>query len=573
MTNEIFRRLSALALSLALLLNAAPLPQAFAVEDDTDASSSDSADSTDTADKTAVTTADSDPTVTAAAANAPALDATAALLVSPESDMVLYEKNADEKRYPASTTKIMTALLTLENVSDLSVVVTAEASDFENVTSDSSNAGIKVGEQVTVKDLLYALMLPSANEAAYMLARHVGGSWEQFVDMMNERAAELGCTGTHFCNPCGLHEDDHYTTAHDLYLIAKEAMKDATFRDIVSTVQHRMAKTNLHEERIILTTNQLIFSSFQPWSYANCLGIKTGHTSQAGNCFVGYAEYGDAKLFSVVLGCSSSSKEYPTVAASFTDTKSLCQWGFENFTSKTLARQGEEVTYTKVKLSTDTNQVILTAKNDLVSLLPRELDVKDLELQSDIPEEVAAPIKAGDTIGSVTYTYDGRDYGTVELVALNDISRSTRACSTRTSSARSSRASCSRYCCSPPQPSSCCISLRALSLAVSAAADGAVPPARAITTAPISAATENKQKQKDRALFPGSVLCFLALFVEVCYNADKDTSVSPRHCFQQTAGGRPLPSRRGVLRMGKKLLSLLRVLSIRVIRASSIYAK
>ena len=248
MKNEILRRLSALALGLALLLNAAPLPQAFAVEDDTDASSSDSADSTDTADKTAVTTADSDPTVTAAAANAPALDATAALLVSPESDMVLYEKNADEKRYPASTTKIMTALLTLENISDLSVVVTAEASDFENVTSDSSNAGIKVGEQVTVKDLLYALMLPSANEAAYMLARHVGGSWEQFVDMMNERAAELGCTGTHFCNPCGLHEDDHYTTAHDLYLIAKEAMKDATFRDIVSTVQHRMAKTNLHDQ-------------------------------------------------------------------------------------------------------------------------------------------------------------------------------------------------------------------------------------------------------------------------------------------------------------------------------------
>ncbi len=419
MKNEILRRLGAIALGLALLLNAAPLPQAFAVEDDT--SSSDSADSTD---NTAVTTADSDPTVTAAAANAPVVDATAALLVSPESDMVLYEKNADEKRYPASTTKIMTALLTLENVSDLNAVVTAEDSDFEHVTADSSNAGIKVGEQVTVKDLLYALMLPSANEAAYMLARHVGGSWEQFVDMMNERASELGCTGTHFCNPCGLHEDDHYTTARDLYLIAKEAMKDATFRDIVSTVQHRMAKSNLHEERIILTTNQLIFSSFQPWSYANCLGIKTGHTSQAGNCFVGYAEYGDAKLFSVVLGCSNSSKEYPTIAASFTDTKSLCQWGFENFTSKTLTRQGEEVTYTKVKLSTDTNQLILTAKSDLVALLPKDLDVKDLELRADIPEEVAAPVKAGDTIGSATYTYDGRDYGTVELVALNDISRS-----------------------------------------------------------------------------------------------------------------------------------------------------
>ena len=414
------RRLGAAALALTLLMNAAPL-SAYAVND----SEGDGASASDSTDNTAVTTADNDSSVTALASNSPALDATAALLVSPDSGMVLYSKNADQKRYPASTTKIITALLTLENVSNLDETVTSEAVDFENVTADSSNAGILLGEQVTVRDLLYALMLPSANEAAFMLARHVGGSWEQFVDMMNDRAAELGCTGTHFCNPCGLHEDDHYTTAHDLYLIAKEAMKDVTFRDIVSTVQHRMAKTNLHEERIILTTNQLIFSSFQPWSYANCLGIKTGHTSQAGNCFVGYAEYGDAKLFSVVLGCSDSSKEYPSVAASFTDTKKLCQWGFENFTSKTLARQGEEVTYTKVKLSTDTNQLLLTAKADVVALLPKDLDVKALELVEDIPEEVKAPVKAGDPIGTATYRYNGTDYGTVELVALNDISRST----------------------------------------------------------------------------------------------------------------------------------------------------
>ena len=414
------RRLGAAALALTLLMNAAPL-SAYAVND----SEGDGASTSDSTDNTAVTTADNDSSVTALASNSPALDATAALLVSPDSGMVLYSKNADQKRYPASTTKIMTALLTLENVSNLDETVTSEAVDFENVTADSSNAGILLGEQVTVRDLLYALMLPSANEAAYMLARHVGGSWEQFVDMMNDRAAELGCTGTHFCNPCGLHEEDHYTTAHDLYLIAKEAMTDVTFRDIVSTVQHRMAKTNLHEERIIYTTKQLIYSSFQTWSYANCLGIKTGHTSQAGNCFVGYAEYGDAKLFSVVLGCSDSSKEYPSVAASFTDTKKLCQWGFENFTSKTLARQGEEVTYTKVKLSTDTNQLLLTAKADVVALLPKDLDVKELELVEDIPEEVKAPVKAGDPIGTATYRYNGTDYGTVELVALNDISRST----------------------------------------------------------------------------------------------------------------------------------------------------
>ena len=357
------------------------------------------------------------------------LQANCVMLVDEDSGQYYYTRNIDAKAYPASLTKIMTLLLAVEAVErgdvKLSDSVTAYADCNADMVDGASNADIKVGETMTFEDFLYCAMISSANEACNVVAEYVCGSISAFVERMNTRAQELGCTGTHFCNPCGLHEDDHYTTAHDLYLIAKEAMKDATFRDIVSTVQHRMAKTNLHEERIILTTNQLIFSSFQPWSYANCLGIKTGHTSQAGNCFVGYAEYGDAKLFSVVLGCSSSSKEYPTVAASFTDTKSLCQWGFENFTSKTLARQGEEVTYTKVKLSTDTNQVILTAKNDLVSLLPRELDVKDLELQSDIPEEVDAPIKAGDTIGSVTYTYDGRDYGTVELVALNDISRST----------------------------------------------------------------------------------------------------------------------------------------------------
>ena len=348
----------------------------------------------------------------------------AVCLLDADTGAVLYDKNMDEQRYPASITKILTALLIIENKQMTDTVTFGEHAVSESIPGNA-RINVQLGETITVEDALHAILLASANEVCTQLAIDIAGSEEGFAAMMNERAAELGCTGTHFCNPCGLHEDDHYTTAHDLYRIAKQAMKDATFRDIVSTVQHRMAKTNLHEERIILTTNQLIFSSFQPWSYANCLGIKTGHTSQAGNCFVGYAEYGDAKLFSVVLGCSSSSKEYPTIAASFTDTKSLCQWGFKNFTSKTLARQGEEVTYTKVKLSTDTNQVILIAKNDLVSLLPKELDVKDLELQSDIPEEVAAPIKAGDTIGSVTYTYDGRDYGTVELVALNDISRST----------------------------------------------------------------------------------------------------------------------------------------------------
>lgn len=426
MKNNILRnRLAALALCFILLISAVPLPQAFAAPEDEDTVS----DTTDTGSDTESTdtentdsTSQADNTnIIAAAPGAPTLNAEAALLISPDSGMVLYEKNADERRYPASTTKIMTALLTLENVTDLNETVTAEASDFENVT-----AGIKQGEQVTVKDLLYALMLPSANEAAYMLARHVGGTYENFVNMMNERAAELGCTGTHFSNPCGLHADDHYSTARDLYKIAYEAMKDETFANIVNTVQHMMSKTNMHEERKIYTTNMLIFSSYAPYAYPYCQGIKTGHTSQAGNCFVGYAEYGDAKLYSVVMGCDDQSAEYPEIAASFTDTSALCKWGFENFISKTLVKQGDTIKQIKVELSTDTDKLVLTAKNDLVSLVPKDLDIEALTQDPVItaPESVDAPIKAGDVIGSVTYSYNGMDYGTVELVALSDVEMS-----------------------------------------------------------------------------------------------------------------------------------------------------
>lgn len=423
--NSILCRMAAFLLCLVLLFTAAPLPQSFAAPDDEDSVSDTTDTDTSDEDETSDTTqnsAASNANVIAAAANAPTITAEAALLVSPDSGMVLYEKNADERRYPASTTKIMTALIVLENVTDLSETVTAEASDFEHVTADSSNAGIKEGEVVTVEDLLYALMLPSANEAAYMLARHVGGTWENFVDMMNERAAELGCTGTHFSNPCGLHEDDHYTTARDLYKIAYAAMQDETFSNIADTVQWKM-NTSLRQEHLILTTNYLILSSYAAYAYPFCKGIKTGHTSQAGNCFVGYAEYGDAKLYSVVLGSADHSAEYPEIAASFTDTSSLCKWGFDNFTSKTIVKKGDTVKEITVNLSTDTDRLVLTTKNDLVSLVPKDLDVaKLLEAPNfTAPDEVNAPIKAGDVIGSVTYSYDGVDYGTVELVALSDV--------------------------------------------------------------------------------------------------------------------------------------------------------
>ena len=422
--NSISSRLAAFLLCFALLFAPSMLPQALAVPEDeaSPASGAADAEADGDADESSSTEEDS-ANVIAAADDAPETNAEAALLISPDSGLVLYEKNADERRYPASTTKILTALLVLEQVTDLSETVTAQASDFAMMDEDSSNAGIVVGETVTIEDLLYGLMLPSGNECAYMLARHVGGTYDAFVDMMNRRAEELGCTGTHFSNPCGLHEDTHYTTARDLYRIAYVAMQDDTFVDIVTTTHHRMSPTNMHpeEDRIIYTTNQLIRSSYQPWAYAYCKGLKTGNTSQAGNCFVGYAENGNAKLYSVVMGCDDHSAEYYDIPASFTDTKALFQWGFEAFSARTLATQGEAVGSVRVNLSTDTDQLVLTVKNDVTALLPRDLEIEQMQTTSTTPEEVDAPIHAGDIIGSITYSYRGVDYGTVELVALTDV--------------------------------------------------------------------------------------------------------------------------------------------------------
>lgn len=366
----------------------------------------------------------------AAALQDPAPQCEAAFLADPDSGFVLYEKNADEKRYPASTTKIMTALLTLEHVDDLDKLVEVTEEDFEGVEADSSKAGFKVGEQVPVIDLLYGLLLPSGNEAANTLARYVGGSVENFVQMMNKRAQELGCKNTHFVNPNGLHDDNHYTTARDLYKIAQQAMKDETFQLIANTAQKTLSSTNMTSERggkplKVFTTNMLIYSRNQPaYYYAYAKGIKTGHTSQAGYCLVAAAEKKGGKLISVMLGC-----EKPQGAAqpvTFAETKRLFDWGYQNFVSMKLIEKGNEKQnkQIQVRLSTETDQLVLVTESDLSGTVPKDIDLADLELNYDIPESVDAPVKAGDKLGTLNVQYNGVDYGTVNMIALSDVSRS-----------------------------------------------------------------------------------------------------------------------------------------------------
>lgn len=358
----------------------------------------------------------------ALAVDDPNIRAKSVILVDPETGQVFYERNADGRAYPASTTKIMTALLTLKYC-DLDETETCIEEDKSTLEPGSTLAGIKVDETMTIHDLLYCLLLPSGNEAANMLARHVGGTVDNFVWMMNEEAAILGCTGTHFANPHGLHDDNHYTTARDLYLMAAEAMQNETFAEVVKTAVKTLQETNMQKERQVLSTNQLILRRADPWYYGNCKGIKTGTTSQAGACLVSAAEKDGGMLISVVMGCDKDDTS-GGVRPNFTETKRLFEWGFDNFETQTLIQPDVTIATVDVALSTETDKLSVKTAEGLTAVVPKDLDTDNLNLVFDLPERVNAPISAGEKMGTVTISYAGVTYGSIDLVALNDISMS-----------------------------------------------------------------------------------------------------------------------------------------------------
>lgn len=234
------------------------------------------------------------------------VDAKAAILIDMNTDRTVYEKNIDERIYPASLTKIMTCLLALEN-GNLSDIVTIDEGAFTGLDGNSSTAGLQVGEQLTFNDLLYCLMISSGNEAANAVAEHIAGSIPDFVRMMNERAYELGCTGTHFANPHGLHDEEHYTTVRDLVAITLAALKSDNFRTITNTAVYELPATNLSPARELKTTNQLIDDSTSNSNYySRAIGIKTGYTSKAGRCVISCAK-GDGMYFlAVVCGAATT---------------------------------------------------------------------------------------------------------------------------------------------------------------------------------------------------------------------------------------------------------------------------
>lgn len=352
------------------------------------------------------------------------IEARAAILVDVNSGEVLFEQNADSKQYPASLTKLMTALLVSENC-DFDELVEAKSSAFSDLIPAGSSAGLKEGEIMSVENLLYCMLVSSGNDAANVLAEHVAGTLSQFYDMMNQKAAELGCTGTHFANAHGLHDENHYTTARDLYLITRAFVADEALMKIANTVSYVVPATNMTpNQRILNSTNYLISgTSTIKYIYSPARGIKTGTTTPAGYCLISSAEKNGLYLVSVVLGAGKD--EASGDIMSFVETKRMFEWGFQNYSYQKIVGSGEPIVEIPVEMSQEAETVVAVTQNEISYLMPADFDVENVVITPWIYEEkLTAPVTKGQVLGEADVSYGGRSYGRVKLVALTGVERS-----------------------------------------------------------------------------------------------------------------------------------------------------
>ena len=272
-------------------------------------------------------------------ADEPNIYSQSAILIDAKNGHVLYEKNANMPMYPASTTKVLTAIIALESCS-LDEKVTASHDAITSIKSGYTNAKIQVGEQLTMEDLLYALLLKSANEAANVIGEYIGGTIENFANIMNAKAIELGCTSTHFVNANGIHDDNHYTTASDLAIITRYCMQNDIFRHMVSTLTYTLPATEQYPtaDRVLTNSNSLMIPGHQ-YYYPYVIGGKTGFTTQAKNCLITISNKAGLELISVVLHAESTDDGR---SARYLDTISLLEYGNNNYQPTTALEESQE---------------------------------------------------------------------------------------------------------------------------------------------------------------------------------------------------------------------------------------
>lgn len=326
------------------------------------------------------------------------VSAKSAVLYQPETDSFIYSKNADQRLPMASTTKIMTALVALEN-SDLCDIVEI---DDSAINIEGSSAYLKKGDVLTMEELLYALLLQSANDAACAIACHVSGDIESFSILMNEKATNLGLTDTHFDNPHGLDSEEHYSTARDLALIAAEALKNNIFKTIVSTYQKSF--TTEQRSRTYVNHNKLLRI------YDGCIGIKTGYTKKSGRCLVGAAEKDGLTFISVTLDAPSD----------WNDHAALLNYGYEKLEYVTLTEAFDHIY--EIAVIDGVKSSLKVANINGASIITERGDYS-IDKQTKLVRYAIAPINRGDILGEIIYTVDSEKIARIPLVATESISK------------------------------------------------------------------------------------------------------------------------------------------------------
>ncbi len=360
----------------------------------------------------------------------------AAVMINLDKDVTVYSKNADKKMYPASLTKIMTAMVVLDNVEDLdNTKFEAPLVVFDELYGQNASAvGLSRGEITTVTDLMYSLMLKSACESAGILAYHVGGeSITNFVDMMNKKAKEIGCTGTNFVNPHGLYDDNQYTNANDMALIAKYAVENyPKLVEIACTEDYEMQPTNYHDAgwaHIYHTNSMLNRSSSYYYQYAR--GFKTGTLDESGRNLISMGTRDGNNYLLITMGSPMYDEDGNSVYYHYDDHKSLYEWAFENFEYKQIVQPGKEVSELQVRFGDNSDFVRLITGEECSCMWLKTIDTARLKEEIVIDETllnedktVTAPVQKGQKFGTYTLSLSGDVICSVPLTAQEDVSLS-----------------------------------------------------------------------------------------------------------------------------------------------------
>lgn len=354
------------------------------------------------------------------------VSAESALMASLDTGEIVYQKDAHTKRYPASLTKIMTALLLIENTKDFDaeVITVSDYAVKSLLGTDSSVGGLIPEEKITARQMLHYLLMVSANDGAMAIAEHYGSTVDGFVEMMNKKAQELGMTNTHYMNPHGLHHEEHYTTAYDMFILTQAALKYDIFREIVASNRFNMPATNVSDKKLLVNTNMLQDPS-TVYYYKYAKGVKTGYTDEAGRCLVSTAEKNGYSYIVVLLKCPVTDNGR-RVRYEFRDSKQLYEWMFNEFEYKSVYDTSSIIGEAKVDLSFESDHVSLVPNTNLSAILPKAADLSTVKTEITlINEELTAPVKKGDLLGYAKVSYAGEDLGTLELVAGDDVEGST----------------------------------------------------------------------------------------------------------------------------------------------------